>query len=378
MTEQGAEVCVLLTPRAVGGHETALFGWLADATREQSLRPAIVAPTPALLRACASHGLARWLHPTRGPLGLSSDSALARLQVLRALRQWPTGRPLLLAPGVLHADAWLLAAAVLLRHEVWVYVPMTYTAQHMGYRAGAWRDHLLAPWVKRVAGWITINQQQAARLSSHWQVQAPVLALPNRARLARLGVQPPSPSADGRLRVAFVGRYDLKQKGLDWLIEMIRQHPAWRRLMRWHFQGRGPGDMALLELASELGPHHVMVNRHAPLNDALAVNDVLLLCSRFEGLPLVALEAVSRGWPVVASHACGLQDILPARSQFDFGDVQGMSKALASVRTPQARAQAAAYANARLLTTHTEAAYRTALRSVTARLKRSRLPALAG
>jgi glycosyltransferase involved in cell wall biosynthesis len=182
-------------------------------------------------------------------------------------------------------------------------------------------------------------------------------------------LSPPAPAGDGRLRVAFVGRFDLQQKGLDWLVNAIHQHPSWRADFEWTFQGRGPGERALLELASALGPQHVRVNAHAPLDEALAHCDVLLLCSRFEGLPLVALEATARGWPVVASRDSGLQDYLPATSLFDFGDAWSMELALQNLRTPQARQQAATHAQAQVAHAHSELGYLRALRSVAQQLR---------
>lgn len=335
-----ADVCVLLTPRQIGGHEIALLGWLADAVR-RGLRPLIVAPTAALAQACAARGLAPWLHPR-----WAADAA-TRPGLLRLLAAWPADRPLLLAPGVLHAHAWLLAAAVALRRLVWVYVPMAYTAVRMNYRFGAWRDRLLAPWLKRVAGWITIDAQQAQCLGSDWQVRSPVYVLPNLARVPGDPPPRPAPAADGRLRVGYVGRFDLQHKGLDWLLAAIHQHPAWRQRLHWRFQGQGPGELALLEMASALGPQHAVVSPHAPLDEALAAVDVLVLPSRYEGLPLVALEATQRGWPVVASRDAGLNALLPASSLFDFGDAEGLAHALDGLRTPAARLLAVSHSRAR-------------------------------
>lgn len=357
-------LCVLLTPREPGGHETALLGWLADAVQQAGLRPAVVAPTPALRQACEDHGLGRWLLP-------ETPGQATRRGLLRLLQAWPAQRPLLLAPGVLHAQAWLLAAAVLLRRQVWVYTPMTHSAVQMGYRAGALRDRLLAPWLRHVDSWITIDAQQALALRQHWQVQAPVHVLPNLARVAGTAAPTPPPAADGRLRVAFVGRFEAWQKGLDWLAALLRHDATLRSSCHWQFQGRGPGALALLELASALGPQHVTVRAHAPLDTALAGCDLLLLPSRYEGLPLVALEATLRGWPVVASRSAGLAALLPASSLFDFGDAVGLARALDTLRRADARAGAVAHARARLNAPGLEARYRRALHSLVRTLQQA-------
>jgi glycosyltransferase involved in cell wall biosynthesis len=360
-----AELGVLLTPRELGGHEAALFGWLADAARLHGLRLQIAATTPALAGACASAGLADQLWP-----GLPADTS--RSTLLQLLRRWPTGQPLLLAPGVLHAGAWLLAAAVARGHEVWVYLPMAYSARHMGYRHAGLRDALLAPWLRRVRLWITVDAAQRRWLHRHWRLPAPVLVLPN---LPRLPPQPAplcQPAPDARLRVAWVGRFDLWQKGLDWLAGLLRHDPHWHQHYRWHFQGRGPGEPALQALASALGPQHALVHPHAPLQQALACSDVLLLPSRYEGTPLVALEATALGWPVVASRQAGLAALLPPASLFTFGDAQGLHQALAQLRQPAARAQAVVHAQQQLARLHTPQHYRPALAALVQHLRSGR------
>src|SRR5205814_4460271 len=120
-------------------------------------------------------------------------------------------------------------------------------------------------------------------------------------------------------------RFDAWQKGLDWLTALIARDSRWREAYRWHFQGRGTAERRLLELASALGPQHVVVQPHGPIDEALDASDVLLLPSRYEGEPLVALEATLRGWPVVASRESGLGTLLPPGSLFEFGDAAGLA-----------------------------------------------------
>lgn len=364
-----AELGVLLTPRDLGGHEGALLGWLADAVRLHGLRPRIIATTEALAAACRAAGLGDWLDP-------DSVGLARRLDLLALLRRWPADQPLLLAPGVLHVEAWLLAAAVARRLEVWVYVPMAFSAARMGYRHAAMRDRLLAPWLRRVRLWITVDARQCRWLHRHWQLPAPVLVLPNLPRLAPQLAPRCEPAADDRLRVAWVGRFDPWQKGLDWLAALLRDDAWWHQHFRWHLQGRGPGELALQTLASTLGPQHLVVHPHAPIQQALAGNDVLLLPSRYEGVPLVALEATALGWPVVASRQSGLGSLLPAASLFDFGDAEDLARALATMRTASAREQAVAHAQRRLARLHGAQRYRPALQTLVQHLRfgRHRMP----
>jgi glycosyltransferase involved in cell wall biosynthesis len=200
-----------------------------------------------------------------------------------------------------------------------------------------------------VQGFITITEAQARVLREDWAVPGPVLTLPNRVALRGPAPPVPQPAADGRLRVGYVGRFELHQKGLDWLVDTLQIESALADACRWRFQGSGPAEGVLQQLASALGPHRVEVVPFAPLEQALACVDLLLLPSRYEGLPLVALEATARGWPVVASDRAGLDELLPRSSLYTFGDRSGLQAALASLRTVSARRAAVAHARVRLL-----------------------------
>jgi glycosyltransferase involved in cell wall biosynthesis len=241
---------------------------------------------------------------------------------------------------------------------------MTHTATRMGYRAGAWRDAALGSWLRRVQGFITIDEQQSVQLRRRWGVSAPVLALPNRMRVRGAAPPAPPPAQHGRLRVGYVGRFDAHQKGLDWLAATLRSEPVLIERCNWHFQGRGPAEALLQTLAAELGPQRMQVHAFAPLESALPHVDLLVLPSRYEGLPLVALEATARGWPVAASDRAGLEGLLPVSSLFPFGDVAGLRTSLASLATPSGRRAAVVHARARMVEHWPERRYHAARAAV--------------
>jgi glycosyltransferase involved in cell wall biosynthesis len=72
-----------------------------------------------------------------------------------------------------------------------------------------------------------------------------------------------------------------------------------------------------------------------PWSDTLATlqqTDVLLIPSRFEGVPLVMLEAMALGVPVIASDLPGTRPYLGSDSLFAVGDLQRAFELVLSLR----------------------------------------------
>lgn len=122
-------------------------------------------------------------------------------------------------------------------------------------------------------------------------------------------------------RVAlFLGRLDVRQKGIDTLAGTIRKQAG--RLKGWTFLIVGGGEGAALceQLRTELDGRVVI--RTIPWTDrpqdALAAADVLIMPSRWEGVPLVMLEAMTYGLPVLASGIDVFRDYLPDTHRIDF------------------------------------------------------------
>jgi len=118
----------------------------------------------------------------------------------------------------------------------------------------------------------------------------------------------------------FIGRFDVHQKGLDRLVAAIMR--GGDALAGWHFVfvGDGPGRPMIEDLCRRLGgpataQTFAWTDRPQMM---MAAADLLLLPSRFEGVPLAMLEAQALGLPILASDIDVYREYLPDANRFDF------------------------------------------------------------
>lgn len=163
-----------------------------------------------------------------------------------------------------------------------------------------------------------LDRQTVSRLPLTW----PTVSLTPRGEArAALGL-----SADD-LVVLLPGRLTPKQKGQDLALEALSRIPADRRP---RLLIAGSGDQApLRELAARLRVERSVTWCDArPIGLLFGAADGIVLPSRFEGLPLVALEALACGLNGVASDVDGLGAVWPAQWRFPHGDLDALTALL--------------------------------------------------
>ena len=105
--------------------------------------------------------------------------------------------------------------------------------------------------------------------------------------------------------------------------------------------GEGPREHVLLDLTESLGlaDRVVITGARADARSILGAADVAVLPSRWEGLPLVALEALAAGTPLVATDVRGTRELLTDGVDavlVPADDVSALAGALARVANDQA------------------------------------------
>jgi glycosyltransferase involved in cell wall biosynthesis len=129
-----------------------------------------------------------------------------------------------------------------------------------------------------------------------------------------INAAPPRPHSDDRseLRFACVARLHPPSKGQDVLLEAVAD-PVWQdREWRLTFYGEGSARNGIERMVQRLGLRDRvrLAGFVTPVEAIWAENHVLVMPSRYEGLPLAMVEAMMCARPVVATDVAGHSEII--------------------------------------------------------------------
>jgi glycosyltransferase involved in cell wall biosynthesis len=118
-------------------------------------------------------------------------------------------------------------------------------------------------------------------------------------------VGPAPPPGERVADVVAVGRL-VEQKNHELAIRAITQVPG----ATLAIVGDGPLRPELERLAGDLGAQVIFAGVRRDARALMGAADVVVMPSRWEGLPLSALEALASGTPLVATNVRGLRELL--------------------------------------------------------------------
>jgi glycosyltransferase involved in cell wall biosynthesis len=114
-------------------------------------------------------------------------------------------------------------------------------------------------------------------------------------------------------RVAFVGRLDPVKGALlliEAMAEVLKSHPDARLTLAGDGPARAPAEARAQALRIDHAVRFAGFMTQGQVADLLANSDMLVLPSFAEGLPVVYMEALASGIPVVASRVAGVPELV--------------------------------------------------------------------
>lgn len=124
-----------------------------------------------------------------------------------------------------------------------------------------------------------------------------------------------NPFKPNRKSVAFIGRLS-RQKGLDWLLDTVpfwlENHPDWDL----YFIGEGEERLTLENKVSQLhcASQIIFMGHMSNVLAILPFLDLVILPSRWEGMPNAIMEAMAAGLPVCCTNVEGVFELLDSGS----------------------------------------------------------------
>jgi glycosyltransferase involved in cell wall biosynthesis len=180
--------------------------------------------------------------------------------------------------------------------------------------------------------WVTITDEMARMLRQRGAM-APIRIVYNGVdidrfcqgdkKLARDQLKLPQ----DRVLLGVIGRIEFRQKQQHLLVEAVAGDEELSRQCHLVFAGDGPDASRLSDMLNGGRVSGTMISwcDPAPLYRAL---DAVLIPSRYEGLPLVMLEALASGTAVMGSDRDGMKDLLAGEYRFDAESLTALRQCL--------------------------------------------------
>jgi glycosyltransferase involved in cell wall biosynthesis len=305
-------------------HITFMVSHLNQELTNEVLR---MAPAVESLSTSYSSGRGQWLR--------TYLSLRALFQLCRQIRSLRPELVVVVQGGIALSSLGLLAARLAGVRTI-SYIPMTHSESlfaSSAFRAGL-RQWLVQPFYRLPHCLITISQRMAnyaaLRRAGRIRVIENGIELPDLEQERRHELRSELGLQESDRLLLMIGRIELWQKRHDLTLQAIAI--ARSRGVKLHLLVVGGGEDER-SLRQQVKQHALgdVVHWRAWQPDVMAfyaASDVLVLPSRYEGVPLVMLEAMYAGRKVIASDVDGMADILPSSWMFPSGDAEAFADLL--------------------------------------------------
>jgi glycosyltransferase involved in cell wall biosynthesis len=267
---------------------------------------------------------------------------ISRLPRLRRLIRSVAPDVVVVSQGNIEVSCLGLMAAQLAKTQKISYIPMAHgVALSSGPLAIA--RAIASRYLYRLPDkFITISKDARDMLTQHG-VTSEIAVVPNGIELRPREDENRSTSRltygfrDDQYVIAVVGRIVFRQKGQDFLVNAIARYREQLRGIHVCVIGEGPDEQRLRTMIGEASLQDsisILPWKHG-LASLYSAVDMVLIPSRFEGVPLVMLEAMWHQLPVAASNVDGMAEVLPKEWLFQGGDAASMVETVTRLRSTE-------------------------------------------
>lgn len=274
--------------------------------------------------------------PTKKFQGLRNHWEKSHINYLSdAFRQWQANG-VLCAQGDLELSSRGLLAGKQAGLATVSYIPYAHQQADMGAKLGQIRDFFNRYLLNVPDAFITITENARAGLKRLGS-RVPIDVVYNGINLERFTGNKQQARElfdlpDDKFILALCGRLESKQKGQGLLLKAISASTFLQQNVLTLIVGDGPDESLLKNEVEKQGladaVRFVGWCDTALLYPAL---DALVIASRFEGMPLVMLEALASKVPVVSTRRDGMQEILPENWLFYAEDIEMLADTIQRV-----------------------------------------------
>jgi glycosyltransferase involved in cell wall biosynthesis len=264
---------------------------------------------------------------------------LAVFRLKRLLQSFAPNLVIVIQGGI-EVSSLALLAARRAKLKVVSYIPLAHKLSDTSFKLGWIRDFVNKYFFQIPDAFITVSPSMKRMLVETRNVKVPIIVVWNGINLSKLVFHDKHKwrqqynIAPHEYVVAIMGRIYFKQKGHDFLVNSIRIHQAKMKNIRFLIIGDGPDSIELRRLIQEYELNHVITV--LPWNNDLSYIysgvDAVTIPSRYEGLPLVMLEAMYYKLPIIASDIDVMSDLLPEIWLFKLGDSDSFVETLLHVK----------------------------------------------
>lgn len=253
-------------------------------------------------------------------------NCISVIKTLRKATDYSGADHVYLVQGSIELGADFVFWSWLLDIKLVSYIPFAHSAHRLNLKCSHIREFLAGIYFRMCNNYITISDVFAKQLLSY-NKNANVSICRNFISGNRLEYSSLQnhPVNDSVVNIFVIGRIVFSQKGQDIaaqaFVDFANQYRSLlTKKVMFHFVGDGPDLASLKKYINSCGDVASLFVFHGWIErwwEIYIKPDLIVIPSHFEGVPLVMLEAIMLGVPLVATNVDGMTDYLDKAALFD-------------------------------------------------------------